>query len=172
MPDLDLLTACFKESNFKMDIHNFEDRLIAQKIVYLLQLKGVPLSYPFHIYVRGPYSPLLTKDLYNGERKISTFQTDVKLSDNTVQSINQLKDLFGTSANLLEIGATYSFFNIEIGYDHVNSLNELKRIKPFFSGPQLSLGISKVKEFLFEPSDQEVANMKNEFSAWQDAAFK
>ncbi|MCK5676845.1 MAG: hypothetical protein KAH72_00010 [Flavobacteriaceae bacterium] len=43
---------------------DFDSRLRLQKIVYLLQASGLSLGYGYNWYVRGPYSPDLTKTLY------------------------------------------------------------------------------------------------------------
>lgn len=43
----------------------FDNRLICQKKVYLLESLGTDLGYTFNWYVRGPYSPSLTNYLYN-----------------------------------------------------------------------------------------------------------
>lgn len=43
----------------------FDDRLICQKKIYLLESLGTDLGYTYNWYVRGPYSPSLTNYLYN-----------------------------------------------------------------------------------------------------------
>lgn len=45
-------------------LKSFDDRLIVQKAVCLLQSAGVQLGYHFHWYLRGPYSPGLTRDAF------------------------------------------------------------------------------------------------------------
>lgn len=45
-------------------LNSFDDRLILQKAVYLIQAAGVDLGYFFHWYLRGPYSPALTRDAF------------------------------------------------------------------------------------------------------------
>ena len=45
--------AFFKELGFEFDISRFDDRLIAQKLVCLLELKGIDLGYSCSLYVRG-----------------------------------------------------------------------------------------------------------------------
>lgn len=45
-------------------LNYFDDRLILQKAVYLAQAAGVELGYFFHWYLRGPYSPALTRDAF------------------------------------------------------------------------------------------------------------
>lgn len=47
------------------EMRSFEDRLIFQKTVYLLQSAGFFLGYPFSYYLYGPYSPQLTRDGYD-----------------------------------------------------------------------------------------------------------
>jgi hypothetical protein len=43
-------------------ISTFEDRLILQKAVYLMQAAGVHLGHYYQWYLHGPYSPSLTRD--------------------------------------------------------------------------------------------------------------
>ncbi len=52
----------FEPRRFKRD---FERRLITQKTIYLLQAFGLYLGYSFNWYLRGPYSPGLTRDAYS-----------------------------------------------------------------------------------------------------------
>ena len=46
------------------NMDEFSNRLKYQKIMYLLQASGLSLGYGFNWYVRGPYSPTLTQDLF------------------------------------------------------------------------------------------------------------
>jgi len=45
-------------------INTFEDRLILQKGVYIMQAAGVHLGHYYQWYLHGPYSPSLTRDEY------------------------------------------------------------------------------------------------------------
>jgi len=45
-------------------VSDFRARLILQKRVYLLQILGADLNYRFNWYLRGPYSPDLTRDAF------------------------------------------------------------------------------------------------------------
>ena len=58
----------------KMEIskESFEDRLICQKKIYLLQSLGTDLGYTYNWYVRGPYSPSLTNYVYNNLEILSS----------------------------------------------------------------------------------------------------
>jgi hypothetical protein len=45
-------------------LDSFPDRLTLQKAVYLAQAAGVQLGYSYNWYLRGPYSPALTRDAF------------------------------------------------------------------------------------------------------------
>lgn len=46
------------------NLRTFDDRLIAQKAIYLAQAAGIDLGYFYNWYLRGPYCPALTDDLF------------------------------------------------------------------------------------------------------------
>jgi len=48
----------------KLDLSDFDHRLMLQKAIYLAQASGVDLGYAFQWYLRGPYSPGLTRDAF------------------------------------------------------------------------------------------------------------
>lgn len=57
-------------------IETIDDRKRVQKAVYLGQLAGVKLGYRFGWYLKGPYSPDLTKDYYSLADAIATDEQD------------------------------------------------------------------------------------------------
>lgn len=59
------LALTLKELGVSSDVSGFNSRLILQKTVYLLEEAGIRLGYSFNWYLRGPYSPGLTRDLYD-----------------------------------------------------------------------------------------------------------
>lgn len=65
------LALALKEVGINSNVADFASRLILQKAVYLLEEAGIRLGYSFNWYLRGPYSPSLTRDLFdlasNGE---------------------------------------------------------------------------------------------------------
>ena len=165
------LIACFKELDLKIDIELFEDRVLAQKVACLLQLKGIKLGYDFGLYVRGPYSPALTQDLYRYNADFKCFKTDVKLTKGERAISEGLRTVLGFSPTILEIGATYGYFNMIEGLDPVESQRRVKRMKPFFSDAQMAIGISKAKQFLFEPTQGQMQELKKELAVWQNVAM-
>ena len=47
-----------------LNLGSFNKRLFYQKLIFLLSLKTKALDYHFNWYLRGPYSPGLTRDLF------------------------------------------------------------------------------------------------------------
>ena len=58
--------GCLTESdkNEPFDMNSFNNRLIYQKLIFLLNEVSVDLNYNYNWYIRGPYSPELSKELY------------------------------------------------------------------------------------------------------------
>jgi len=48
----------------EIDMSTYKDRLILQKLIYILKSKGVDFDYNFGWYLRGPYSSSLANDGY------------------------------------------------------------------------------------------------------------
>ena len=77
-------------------MQNFDDRLVLQKAVYLAQEAGVNLGYQFHWYLRGPYSPVLTRDGFaivselDGEDESKAW----KLDDRSMERLRRLAGAF------------------------------------------------------------------------------
>lgn len=75
---------------------SFDDRLICQKKIYLLQSLGTDLGYTYNWYVRGPYAPTLTNYIYNNlEILKSNDFSEYKLAgvaENNVNRVNKLVD--------------------------------------------------------------------------------
>ena len=169
--NLDKIVACFKALGFKPDVDNFEHRLIIQKAVYLLQLKGVKTGAEYHLYVRGPYSRELTDQVYSNKKKVEQLETSASLTSGETKNLEEFKELFGElKPSTLEVAATYSFFAFDEKQDPLTAQKNVKKMKPFYSEAQIAVGVSKAKEFLFVPTEKELAEMKEEFRPWQEAS--
>lgn len=59
-------------------IQTIDDRKRVQKAVYLGQLSGVDLGYRFGWYIKGPYSPGLTKDYFGIAEAVASGDADWK----------------------------------------------------------------------------------------------
>jgi hypothetical protein len=64
-PKLVALKLFLDELDIPASIATIDDRKRVQKAVYLGQLSGVDLRYRFGWYLKGPYSPSLTKDYFS-----------------------------------------------------------------------------------------------------------
>ncbi len=75
---------------------SFEDRIICQKKVYLLQSLGTDLGYTYNWYVRGPYSPSLTNYIYGNldvlmSNDFSKYNLNKAVEDN-IDKVNSISD--------------------------------------------------------------------------------
>lgn len=85
------LALSFNKEDLKT---NFDNRLIYQKMIYLLQSSGVSLGYGFTWYVRGPYSTGLTQALFDIDDE--TFKDAQNLefvnNDEILRRIHKVRD--------------------------------------------------------------------------------
>ena len=162
--------ACLKAlGDFKPSVGNFEDRLKIQKIIYLLELKGVKMDFNYSLYVRGPYSPDLTREIYVKREDFENLRSDTKLSQKEEAAVHELNDLFHLKSSLLEVAATYSYYVAAEKQDPITAYKSVKKLKPFFTEAQVAVGISKAKEFLFPPTEQQLKEMRKEMRLWESA---
>ena len=79
-----------------LSVQTFNDRLILQKSVYLLQAGGIHMGYRFRWYLRGPYSPDMTAGAFGivneGEYGTKELQ-GWKLDDESVTRARKLQPL-------------------------------------------------------------------------------
>ncbi len=94
--------------NNKTDFEaNFDTRLRLQKIVYLLNTKYKIFTYNFSLYLRGPYSPSLSKDYFSINEKVS-------IKGKISLGIIKLSKKLNSKASIwLEIAATIKMMYIE-----------------------------------------------------------
>lgn len=59
-----LLAKSLEAAGMQLSVDSFDDRLILQKAVYLLQSAGIRMGYRFRWYLKGPYSPDMTADAF------------------------------------------------------------------------------------------------------------
>jgi len=115
----------------EIDMRSYDDRLILQKLVYILQCKGVVFDYFFGWYIRGPYSSALAADGYFiGEKKHK--ELDISPSEESV--VKKTKDLLGgsiTDSKKMEIIASLLFLKQKnTSLDDSGVIMALKDLKP------------------------------------------
>jgi uncharacterized protein YwgA len=77
-------------------LNTFAERLILQKATYLAQAAGVQLGYHYNWYLRGPYSPSLTRDAFAVADEVARNSDDLagwSLDTTSKQRLRQLAPL-------------------------------------------------------------------------------
>ncbi len=144
-----------------LGIHNesFEDRIISQKKIYLLQQIGTDLGYNYNWYIRGPYSPSLTTYIYNNldyleEQKFEGYS----LSTDVVTRIGKINDLSTFTPKSLQVSSWYELL-ASLSYLHANKISwdiqtqddlilKLREQKPKYSEDQCNDAIVQLKNIL------------------------
>jgi uncharacterized protein YwgA len=78
-----LLAKSLEAARVPLSVKTFNERLILQKSVYLLQSAGIHMGYRFRWYIRGPYSPDMTAGAFGivnegeyGEKELRGWKLD------------------------------------------------------------------------------------------------
>jgi len=78
-----LLAKSLEAARVPLSVKTFNERLILQKSVYLLQAAGIHMGYRFRWYIRGPYSPDMTAGAFGivnegeyGEKELRGWKLD------------------------------------------------------------------------------------------------
>ena len=109
----------------------FNNRLKIQKYVFLSKKFGMPFTYPFNMYMYGPYSPSLTTDYYELAK-----DNDAKISNSMALPVEFRQDEFLTSLKndpqWLEIATTLIDRNHVI-HSRDTLVNRVYHIKSHFN---------------------------------------
>ncbi|MDR2854823.1 MAG: hypothetical protein LBV40_01515 [Methanomicrobiales archaeon] len=171
MNDRSKVIAYLKQIGIKVDPNEFNNRLLIQKIVYLLKLKGFDIKYYYgtpYFEKRGVYSIELANDYCSYKNEFYELKTSYKLNKDEYEVLAEFKSLFGFSTPLLEAGTTYAYFAYEKGIEASNAYNKVKELKSKYCSPyEIAIGVSKVKEFLFEPIEEDKMLLERETAPWR-----
>ena len=123
----------------KMD--TFSYRKLFQKLIYLLQKSGINFNFSYNWYLHGPYSPDLTRILY--EIVESNPSPHDELDDSEIARINKLKSFLGKdlhSPDRLELLVSIDYLRkrarmVRASDDEV--IAALKKVKPYFSEEEI-----------------------------------
>lgn len=81
-------------------LRTFRDRLLLQKRMFFVALSGIELGYSHSWYLRGPYSPALTRDAFNIDETLHASSVPVpELSPKLVDKLRELAESFGNEWN-------------------------------------------------------------------------
>ena len=150
------LALALRELGVSSDVTGFDSRLILQKTVYLLEEAGIHLGYPFNWYLRGPYSPALTRDLYGFSSNTDDLQ-GWNLDAKSLQISQRLKPLItrpsgedlATKARRLELAASILYLarqqriNLESAEE---AKSQLARNGKHFSTAEVADAIDELKQ--------------------------
>lgn len=140
---------------------SFDERLICQKKIYLLQSLGTNLGYTYNWYVRGPYSPALTTYIYaNLDVLASNDFSDYKLAEmaeRNIQCVNGLEKKIRsdfTTASWYELLASLLFIynnkeSWKIDEQECSLFSTLIKFKPQFNEEQCQYAFGVLKEYGF-----------------------
>jgi uncharacterized protein YwgA len=152
--------------NEPFNMQTFDNRLLFQKRVYLLQeLFEIPLGYMFGWYIRGPYSSELTRDGFENESmsrlshekwdEMSKHLPSVEKEDE--QAIGRAERLFKSvresgieEGRFLELLSSLHFMQVN-WYSQESCkevADELRKLKPRFTQEETDLACDLIQEFI------------------------
>ena len=129
------LVASLKAMGVSPKMETFNDRLRLQKLVWLMQKFGVKLDFGYSWYLHGPYSPELTRTLYEIVQDNPTQDETIGTRDLT-RILNLRRVLGGDldSADKLELLASIDFLKHSAGPLTKEDLKSfLAETKPYFN---------------------------------------
>jgi len=77
-------------------LDEFNDRMVIQKTIYLCQAAGVHLGYRYNWYLRGPYSPDLTRDAFDLRSRGDSGLEDTtgwRLDEESIRRLDRIRPL-------------------------------------------------------------------------------
>ena len=108
-----------------VDMSSFSGRLCLQKKVYLAQAFGAPIGYSFNWYVRGPYSPILTRAGYEVAERYRD-SPPMRFSNDEVENRFRAAAAFmrgrTSDARWLEVVASIHFLSVCLGMKDKSSI--------------------------------------------------
>lgn len=164
--------ACLQALGIKVDLEDFDFRLRAQKTTYLLQQLGVPIPYFFTLYVRGPYAPALTKELFENEAGKRIQPSAESLTKKDLAAIAKLKKHLELRPAQLEIAATYHYLAYQMNLAEDVAIRRLKELKPFLPEREVVVGISRVKQLFPQATEKDIRDLRREMKPWEEATRK
>ena len=132
-----------------LDITLYKDRLLLQKIVYMLQ-KGFdyPSDYHFSWYVKGPYSSTLSNNAFKYLEGKKRGEIDLKSKERKI--IKKMKATFLKenidSPDNMELYASVMFLVLDegVGINEKSITEKMSLLKPWFSENQVKKALKKI----------------------------
>ena len=155
------LGLVLREAGVPIDVRSFANRLILQKAGYLLQQAGISLGYHFSWYLRGPYSPDYTDDVFAlaGAGAESSELEKWKLDPPSLSVLERVKGLFqsarqkGNTAHWLELLASALFLirtRQVSASDTAGIVSVLHKNEKFYSEPEVTQALDELRSYEFQ----------------------
>jgi hypothetical protein len=143
------LLASVIEASGGVDLQSFDDRLLLQKRMFLLDVAGVDLGYVHSWYLRGPYSPALTRDAFACERELGPI-CGMPLPSVVTEKIAELRSALGKywrNPRQLELLASVIFLHRSSRPATVGALiDALLKRKPKYKSGEVAAAISTARD--------------------------
>ena len=109
----------------------------------------------------------------NEEKEITSALTKATQDAAFKVKFEEIKALFDlNNPSVLEIAATFEYFQADARLNEFEALIRLKDLKPFYSETELAIGVSKAKQLFFKPSETDLSELKKELMPWQEASLR
>jgi hypothetical protein len=137
---LGLTLTALRRLGLGTNVDTFEQRLIIQKAVYLLQHFGLPVDWNYFWYIRGPYSTELARAMFGGRTALTQKELD-QIAPKVTLAVGALTKYLSPASMTsedLEAAATILFigeksFHARTSPAHL--VNEVIRYKPKLAHP-------------------------------------
>src|SRR5437879_35030 len=130
------------------NLDSFSNRKRIQKMVYLLRRFGADLKFGYSWYLHGPYSPALTRVLFDTEGESDQTR---ELSREEFQIINGVRnflveDLYSVNTLELIVSLLYLIrYGPREGYDTKGKIVKfMKEQKPYFTAEEIESAWNKI----------------------------
>jgi len=136
------LIACLNALGINPKMETFSERKLMQKLVYLLQKFGIDLGFYYNWYLHGPYSPGLTRVLF--EIVEEGPKRHMALTQEQITKIAELRSILGDdfrSSDKLELIVSIDYLRERarrIRASDREVLKILKKQKPYFTEQEIS----------------------------------
>lgn len=145
------LFACLRALGIDPKMETFAERKKVQKLVYLLdKVFGISFEFPYNWYLHGPYSPMVTRIVYDVIEARQRVDVDIEfLSEETLQKIDLMKSFLGNdidSNDNLELLASLHFVMQRArnsGFTLEDAIEFLKTKKPYFTNEEIQKAVDR-----------------------------
>ena len=136
-----------------VSLDDFQNRLRLQKLAYLAREMGCNCGFAFDWYVRGPYSPSLTRALFAAQELEGLTMTNVKLNEEEAIISQNIRELVGKDMDdprALELLASVWYFLPHFPISEEAMIYQIDRLiecKPQFSRKEIEQTFERIIKF-------------------------